>query len=99
MPFFLYSPPIISALVATTRPTTLLRLFLEFCHSLPIAITEASQIIVVLVSVFLQSTPHMTIYLMPPKCAVPHGHSPLAGTTRVGMVMQLWPSLPVSLAG
>jgi hypothetical protein len=65
----------------------MLGLLLEFCHRLRIMPTRAGQIPIVLISIFLKPLPHMSISLMTPKCTISHVTTPVAGATRVDMVI------------
>jgi hypothetical protein len=75
---------VVSAAVGSTPAGAALGLLLEASHRFGLMPTRTIQIIVVLVAVFLEATPHMAVRLMPTKGTVSHVITPLkAGATRV----------------
>jgi hypothetical protein len=77
------TPPI------ATHPTTAqFRLFLELRHYPSVSPTGTSQIVIMLVTVFFQSTPHLRDGHMPPKCTASHDHiSYKRALHRMGVIM------------
>src|ERR1700721_427202 len=74
--------------IGARRAATMLGLLLEFCHRLRIMPTRAGQIPIVLISIFFNPFPHISISLMVPKSTISHVRpSPVAGATRVDLVI------------
>jgi hypothetical protein len=65
----------------------MLGLLLEPGHRFGFAPARASQVLIMLVAVFLQTAPHVPLRLVTAKCSRSHDLLLKAGATRVGMIM------------
>lgn len=69
---FLNAATVELALIPAALPATHLRLFLEACHGATIAVAGTTQIVVVLITIFLEPTRHVALRLMAAKCFRSH---------------------------